>query len=225
MALSPLSPSSPKSRILTSNSQEFTSLHAKASATDEIILNAKDHPSADKKTQMCIIVMEMLHSILCEPENVDLVAKFANTITNKWALLFFEKNTHPYIVVLALRILCRLLVTQGQTYLLKFRVGSDGMLVMQNLLRYHWNVFQVHEALIATLLGIDVADIPIQASADLSRIITLHTQNAHRQIAIPEIFRVELALIDDGMREQKNSDLSGKLTKFICGQAHVFRHD
>lgn len=155
--------------------------------------------------------MEMLHGILCEPQNQDLVAKYSSTITNKWALLFFEKDVHPYIVVLALRILCRLLVLQGPAYMMKFRSGTDGMFIMQSLLKNHWNVLQVHEALVATLFGMDIADIPLQGSVDFSRIIALHSQNANRQIPIPEMLRVELALIDQGIKEQNGLTKSGKL--------------
>lgn len=201
--------SSPIARVLRSEGQEFGSTHS--SARKEVILDAKEHPSTDKKTQMCIIVMEMLHGILCEPQNQDLVAKYSSTITNKWALLFFEKDVHPYIVVLALRILCRLLVLQGPAYMMKFRSGTDGMFIMQSLLKNHWNVLQVHEALVATLFGMDIADIPLQGSVDFSRIIALHSQNANRQIPIPEMLRVELALIDQGIKEQNGLTKSGKL--------------
>ncbi|KAI9289228.1 hypothetical protein BC943DRAFT_300701 [Umbelopsis sp. AD052] len=197
----PSSASSPRTRELRSENQDFGSPQS-STAKKEIILDAKAFPTTDKKTQMCIIVMEMLHGILCEPQNQDLVAKYSSTITNKWALLFFEKDVHPYVVVLALRILCRLLILQGPAYMIKFRSGTDGMYIMQSLLKHHWNVLQVHEALVTTLLGMDISDIPLQSSVDFSRIFALHTQNAHRQIPIPELMRVELALIDQGLKEQ-----------------------
>jgi hypothetical protein len=205
----PSSASSPRARVLRSEIQDFGSPQSSA-ANKEVIFDAKEHPSTDKKTQMCIIVLEMLHGILCEPQNQDLVAKFSSTVTNKWALLFFEKDVHPYVVVLALRILCRLLVLQGPAYMMKFRSGTDGMYIMQSLLKNHWNILQVHETLVATLLGMDIADIPLQGSGDFSRIIALHSQNAHRQIPIPEIMRVESALIDHGLREQNGLTKSGK---------------
>ncbi|CAM0141774.1 unnamed protein product [Umbelopsis sp. WA50703] len=204
---------SPSSR--SSSQSEFSDSGRNRSNLEEVVINSQEYPCPDKKTQMCIIVMEMLHSILCEPDNIDLVAKFSNTITNKWTLLFFERDVHPYIVVLALRILSRLLVTQGQTYLLKFRTASDGFLIMQKLLRYHWNVLHVHETLLATLFGIDIAEMPLEPVSDLSRVMDLHSQRASRQVPIPDILMVELSIIEYAMKRQLRVGISDQRTREI----------
>ncbi|KAJ2958896.1 hypothetical protein NQZ79_g5615 [Umbelopsis isabellina] len=220
------------------NQSEFSDAGRNRTTLEEVVINSREYPCPDKKTQMCIIVMEMLHSILCEQDNVDLVTKFSNTITNKWTLLFFERDVHPYVVVLGLRILSRLLVTQGQNYLLKFRTSSDGFLIMQKLLRYHWNVLQVHESLLATLFGIDVAEMPLEPVADLSRVMNLHSQRASRQVPIPDALMVELSIIEYATRRQLRVSISdqksreiteylSRIIRFLCdlhGMSNVMQY-
>ncbi|KAF7722919.1 hypothetical protein EC973_002599 [Apophysomyces ossiformis] len=175
----------------------------------KIILDTKENSQATRVIQMRNIVMEMLHDILCNAENEDLVSKFAVTITNKWPLLFFAPNINQHTVVLAARILARLLVTQGPTYISKFRLASEGFLVMAELLPHYWNLLQLNQILLTAMMGIDIAGVPLQCD---SRQLNDRLRSAQTKFLIPDMILVIIALWKEGIKatnlEQMDSAMS-----------------
>ncbi|ORX58974.1 hypothetical protein DM01DRAFT_1301754 [Hesseltinella vesiculosa] len=147
---------------------------------------------------MCNIVMEMLHDILCQPDQPEFVHKLTSTVTSKWPLLFFAPGTDPYTVVLASRILLHLLHVQGSSYMNKFGVSADGFLVLERLLPYFWNVAPVYEVFTLFFLGIDVARYPLKEGYDLARLqafIDQQPTSGSRTSPIPAVWPMISALL------------------------------
>ena len=193
--------------------------------TTTMITNVKErNNNTSKVVQMRNVVLEMLHDILCEGNNninnsKEMVTKFATTITNRWPLLFFGPNLHPFTVVLAARILSRILITQGTGYINKFRTSSEGFLILlQSLPPHYWSLTQLHETLIITMMGIDIAQYPMYTSFQIDNIKQCIQQNQHQSgFLIPDIMPIIVALwresvhaavqplIDDSLGNEKKS--------------------
>ncbi|KAF9330941.1 hypothetical protein BGZ91_012307, partial [Linnemannia elongata] len=195
-------------RSMSVSSQKHTEIKAeemeatKASLNVDIVFDPKEFvvPLTLRHAAMGNAIMEMLEQILCERGNVDYVHKFATTITNKWTLLFIENSGNPYGAVLSMRILCRLLYTQGPNYLAKFR-NSYGFLVLQSYIPQFWNVVPMIHVVICILLGVDVCDVPLRAPLDNE---TLHmfygdSIEATGRVACPDILPTLMIMLKNGV--------------------------
>ncbi|KAF9180715.1 hypothetical protein BGZ50_006032 [Haplosporangium sp. Z 11] len=177
---------------------------AKASLNVDIVTDPKESSVAPapshKHAVMGNAIMEMLEQILCERSNVDYVHKFATTITNKWTLLFIENADNPYGAVLAMRILSRLLYTQGPAYLAKFR-ASYGFLVLQSHIPQFWNVVPMIHVVISILLGVDVCDVPLRAPLDNDTLHMLYGDSveATSRVACPDILPTLMIMLKNGV--------------------------
>ncbi|KAI9493852.1 hypothetical protein BDB00DRAFT_938645 [Zychaea mexicana] len=172
--------------------------------TPALITDAKtcNNNHTSKAVQMRNVVLEMLHDILCGPnEHKDLVTKFAATITNRWPLLFFGPDLHPFSVVLVARILARILVTQGPGYVTKFRTSSEGFLILSRLLPRYWSLTQLHETLIVAMMGIDISQFPMHSTFDIQHIraCVLQQQQQQSAILIPDLMPIIVALWRQGL--------------------------
>ncbi|RUS32592.1 hypothetical protein BC938DRAFT_475000 [Jimgerdemannia flammicorona] len=203
---------------------EDSAPEAKPNAADVvpvIVTDAKttQTENAPKHVVLCNMVMEMLHDILCDKANSSLVSKFANTITNKWPLLFFSEDSNPYAVVLASRILAHLIASQGSMYISKFRVASEGFMVMRRLLPRYWYLTQLYGTLLAIMLGVDIVNIPLDANFDLFTLLTIYKKENNKKentsqqgLILPEIMPIILALVKEAINVVvQQSEISKKL--------------
>ncbi|RCI07112.1 hypothetical protein CU098_000831 [Rhizopus stolonifer] len=184
-----------------SNSSSST-LDEEAAASSDIIVDAREARRATKNAQMCNIVLEMLHDILCDKSiGPEYINRFANTITNKWPLLFFTSNTNPFTVLLASRILARLCVSQGANYINKFRSLSEGFLIMRRLLPAYWNIPQIHETLVLIMMGIDVGDYPLQSYSGINNLRKcLQSNKDNKVVMIPDVLPIIAVLWDEARK-------------------------
>ncbi|KAI8085818.1 uncharacterized protein B0P05DRAFT_466121 [Gilbertella persicaria] len=144
----------------------------------------------------------MLHDILCDKANgPDYIYKFSITITNKWPLLFFTRNLDPFTVVLAARIFSRLCVTQGPSYVQKFRVSSEGFIVLKTLWPHHWNLSQLQETAILTMMGIDIADYPLYDNFHINHLRKCLNDNKDlTKAAVPDMVPILVAMWDEARK-------------------------
>lgn len=152
------------------------------------ITDAKSCNGINKAAHMRNVVLEMLHDILCDGTHKELTDKFAATITNRWPLLFFEPDLHPYTVVLACRILMHVLVSQGPGYVGKFRVASEGFLVLGKLLPHYWYLTQLQSTLMGAIMGIEV---PITCKPEYLKELL---STAPAKFCIPDLMPVVVAM-------------------------------
>ncbi|KAG1474371.1 hypothetical protein G6F56_000395 [Rhizopus delemar] len=167
----------------------------------DIILDARKARSTSRNAQMCHIVMEMLHDILCDKSiGPEYINRFASTITNKWPLLFFIPNNDPFLVLLASRILARLCVSQGANYVNKLKITSEGFLILRKLLLAYWNLPQLQETLILMIMGVDIANYPIQSYSGINNLRKCLQINKNSKIVIPEILLIIAAQWDEARK-------------------------
>lgn len=174
------------------------------------IIDASARNQVSKNVQMRNVVLEMLHDILCDTNSKELVNKFANTITNRWPLLFFGPHLHPYTVVLASRIVSRILTNQGPSYVNKFRQTSEGFTILNKLLPHYWHLVQLHQVLTITMMGADISSFPLQKSFDIED-LKLCLRSDSSKFMIPDLLPIVIGLLKEGManalvRTRKNDE-------------------
>ena len=139
-----------------------------------------------------------LHNLLLGPDSDSELAKFAKVITAKWSLLFLlDKTAHPFAAVLALRILVRLLQSQGPAFVSKFTNSLDGFSIMRAAVPHLWQYGQIHLAFFSLLHGHDITTIPLDApfaSATFAMSATEVSPVAN------EIVRIVIAAIGRGVK-------------------------
>ncbi|KAG9237943.1 hypothetical protein BJ875DRAFT_540065 [Amylocarpus encephaloides] len=93
--------------------------------TVSVLFDGKDVAStALSKRELGNRVLEMYADLLCEKGSTSNVRKFARTVTNKW-LLHLLTEDDPEVVILGTKILARLLVVHGSSYVSKFAQKTD----------------------------------------------------------------------------------------------------
>lgn len=179
-----------------------------------VILDARTVEEGTRTIRMRNVVLHILHDILCM--HVSFIDKFSATITNRWPLLFFAPSIHPVSVLLTARILMRTLVTMGPGYIQKFRVASEGFLVLNKLLPHYWYLPQLEEALVIGMLGYDIAQYPL-APFDVQTLRKFIVESQSRFV-IPDLLQVIVSLWKQGAQVQQDlvsleDEGAGKLKK------------
>ena len=149
-----------------------------------------------------IAILNLLSDLLCDPHNPHEIVRFAKNVTGKW-LLYLLAETDQRVVVLSAKILARLLVTNGPSYVKKFSDKTGGFTVMKNRLRHWWNTPGVWTICFAILFDRDVATIDFERDFDVFNLVDLfvtHSPQSKLRIAYPEIFPVITAMLDTGLR-------------------------
>ncbi|KAL1921841.1 uncharacterized protein VTP21DRAFT_10483 [Calcarisporiella thermophila] len=153
-----------------------------------LIHNVVDYSNrnSSKYAQLCNLLLGALSDILCDPESTIYAKKFASKITNRWTFIFFTEGSDPYTVVLAARILARQFYCTGATHGEKFRIDTNGFALMKTLLMHYYNVVELYPVLLALMLGIDVAKIPLNTEVDLTFLLQTFGKNCSSSLAITQ---------------------------------------
>lgn len=147
----------------------------------------------DSRQSVGLAVLIMIEEILCEPGPAakNFLDKFAYTITNRWSLLLLS---HTHTRPTAMRILARLLVVQGRSYVSKFGGKNDGFLICEALLNKASEDLWL--SMFAILFGRDVAEFSNKADQlDLTTLKEAGPGDTRLNIVNPEIFPVILAIL------------------------------
>ncbi|KAF9990192.1 hypothetical protein BGZ79_004858, partial [Entomortierella chlamydospora] len=107
---------------------------------------------------------------------------------------------NPFGAVLAMRILARLLYTQGAAYLSKFK-ASYGFLVLQSYIPQFWNVVPMIHVVLCILLGVDVCDVPLRTPLDSETLHTLYGESFESVSRVPclDILPTLMAMLKNGV--------------------------
>ncbi|GAA5901206.1 hypothetical protein JCM8208_002303 [Rhodotorula glutinis] len=144
-----------------------------------------------------LLILQHLHDVLFESDQPGALSKWAKHIRTKWALaLLQDRSTPPLAAVLVLRILVRLLQTQGHPYLAKFANSDSGFAILRVALPRFWAYGQLHLALFALLHGHDITTIPLDAPFQAS---TLLSSSDKAIAAAPEVLRIVIAVVGRGL--------------------------
>jgi hypothetical protein len=107
------------------------------------------------------------------------------------------------VVVLAAKILARLLVANGHQYVKKFSEKTGGFVILKNRFRQWWNTPGIWTICFALLFGMDVAKIDFERDFDVHNLVEIfitNSQNTKVEIVYPAVFAVITAMLDTGLR-------------------------
>lgn len=114
------------------------------------------------------------------------------------------------MVILAAKMLARLLVISGPAYVKKFVEKTGGMIIMQYRLKRWWNVPTVWPICFAILFGQDVASIDLEKKFDLYNLLEIFGSEDGVRIAYPEVLPVLIGMLRSGLnsiiKEQADPD-------------------
>ncbi|KAK5090010.1 beige protein-like 1 [Lithohypha guttulata] len=161
-------------------------------------------PSSGESTNLSqfeigVEVLRLYSEMLCRKDDLVLIKKFARTVTNKW-LLYLLSETSPEVVVLSMRILARLLVVHGQSYVKKFKDKTGGFEIMGHRLKRWWHLPALWPTCFAILFDVDVAELDLDRSFDLFSFVDLFNSKKEYGIVYPEMFEVISGMLQSGLK-------------------------
>lgn len=144
-------------------------------------------------------ILRLYSDMLCTKGDLNMIKKFARTVTNKW-LLYLLSETSPDVIVLSMRILARLLVVHGEAYVRKFKDKTGGFAIMAHRLKRWWHLPALWPACFAILFDVDVAELDLDRSFDLFSFVDLFNSKREYGIVYPEMFEVITGLLQSGLK-------------------------
>ncbi|KAJ3226432.1 hypothetical protein HK099_004885 [Clydaea vesicula] len=138
----------------------------------KIIFNSKEEEIPNYHVALRNYLLNMILEVLCESKQSNVKTKvFLSAITTKWVLLFFQKNLHPYTVVLATKVLARLMYNQETVYIDRFK---EGFVVLSDLLTSHCYNYEIFHSLLSIFCGTDISLVPYNTSGDVATLMALY---------------------------------------------------
>lgn len=131
-------------------------------------------------------------------------------------LFLLDRHAPPIAAVLALRILVRLLQSQGSAYVARFTNSTDGFVVLRGAVPHLWNYSQIHVALFALLHDHDISALSLCASFHPS---TFLASAVNSSVAAPDVVRVIIACLGRGVKVVNSSGVGLKDGKETSGEA------
>lgn len=125
-------------------------------------------------------------------------------------------DEEPTVVVLAAKILARLLVLNGANYVKKFAEKTGGFVIMRHRLKRWWNIPTIWPICFSVMFGRDVAIIDFERSFDLYSMLETFAADGRAKIVCPEILPVITAMLRNGLKavtkeqEDPESPLTGR---------------
>ena len=181
--------------------------------------------------QVALRILELYTNLLCQKDELGNIHKFARTVTNK--VRFSRKTVHvrakcsqwllhlladdePAVVVMATKILARLLVVSGQSYVEKFVDKTGGVVIMQHRLKRWWNIPSLWPLCFAILFGVDVATIDSSRAFDLFGLLDMFASRTKVAVVYPAMLPIITSMLGEGLRtvtrdqSDPNSPMVGK---------------
>ena len=119
-------------------------------------------------------------------------------------------------MVLAAKILARLLVLNGSGYMKKFVEKTGGITIMQHRLRCWWAITTIWPICFAVMFGRDVATINFNRKFDLFSLLETFDEDGGVTVIYPEILPVLTSMLQNGInsiamkQDQPDSPLAQK---------------
>lgn len=176
----------------------------------------------------------MYCSLLCAPGDVAVVKKFARTVTNKvrqviglpraaadstiqW-LLYLMCEDDPEVVVLAARILSRLIIIHGSAYNKKLADKSGGYTIMRHRLKRWWNIPALWPICFGILFGVDVACMDLERPFEHSGLLDLFTTKGEPKVVFPDVLPVITEMLQSGLK--RTAMVNGKTVEQPLPQSY-----
>lgn len=173
--------------------------------------------------QIALKMLELYADMLCHKDEAANIKKFARTVTNKW-LLHLLADDESTVVVLSAKILARLLVINGPSYVQKFVDKTGGIVIMQHRFRRWWSVPAIWPICFAVFFGLDPANIEFSKTFDMFSLLETFAPDGLAPVVNPAMLPVITAMLEQGLktvtREQLDPD--SPLTEKSNGQTPTF---
>ncbi|KAJ3211572.1 hypothetical protein HDU67_004427 [Dinochytrium kinnereticum] len=215
------------------NIANIKQLHIEAKKTvPKLITEPKSIEGKSRIVMLRNLLMEVLLDLINDPAG-EYAIQFANIITSRWILLFFNKNLDVYTVVIATRILSRLCLTMNPAYSSsKFR---EGFLILGNDLMESAFVMDIFPSLFSILCGSDISPLPIGTDYELGNLLGIVkpadltkkrnlSPDAMRIIAL-QIRRMVEALYDESGKSTWSAMLQSDVGKTARGESENEKHE
>ncbi len=177
------------------------------------------------QSQVALKVLELYTVLLCDKADTTNIKRFARTVTNKvipyltldyiytnaqqW-LLHLLADDEPTVVILSAKILARLLVISGPSYMQKFVEKTGGIVVMQHRLKRWWFLPSIWPVCFAILFGLDVGALDFNRTFDLFSLLEMFALGASIRVVCAAILPVLTAMLEQGLktvtRDQSDPD-------------------
>ncbi|KAK9464583.1 hypothetical protein V1512DRAFT_255310 [Lipomyces arxii] len=171
-------------------------------AFNENIVDTKGEDKRDSasvpQTEVGYMVLQTFTEVLCDPVSTATMKKFARTVTNKW-VLFLLAQDDSRAVISGTKILARLLVIHGSSYVTKFSSKNGGFVIMKERLKSRWSIPQLWPICLAVLFGVDIATLEITDSLDLFHLLEMFRQGGRAAVRYSEMFTVIGAMLKTGV--------------------------
>ncbi|KAK9476232.1 hypothetical protein V1514DRAFT_337554 [Lipomyces japonicus] len=183
------------------------------------------------RSEVGYMVLKIFTDILCDASSTMVIKKFARTVTNKWVLFLISQDDRRALIA-GTKILARLLIIHGNSYVNKFATKTGGFLIMKERLKSYWSITELWPICLAILFGIDIATLDIPSSLDLFHLVEMFRRGGKAAIAYPEMFAVIGSMLKAGAltiisEEHKKEDAAEKLVPddHISSPAHHVKQD
>ncbi|EPE05252.1 beige beach domain-containing protein [Ophiostoma piceae UAMH 11346] len=148
------------------------------------------------KRQLGVRILKLYEHLLCEKGTLANIRKFNRTVTNKW-LLYLLSSPDVEVLTSGIKILARLLVSQGASSVAKFvKVGGFG--IMSHRLKHWWDAPTVWVYVLAILFGNDVTGVDIQG-LPLSYDMLLSIFGIQPKVVYPDALVVVVSMLGQGL--------------------------
>ena len=184
-------------------------------------------------------MLELYADILCHKNEVANIKKFARTVTNKvttvpaivlasayalqW-LLHLLADDEATVVVLAAKILARLLVINGPSYVQKFVDKTGGIVIMQHRFKRWWSIPTIWPICFAVFFGVDPGDIDFSRRFDMFSLLETFAPNNSAPVVNPAMLPVITAMLEQGLKSvtREQLDPDSPLTEKSNGKTSTF---
>ncbi|WEW56011.1 beige protein-like 1 [Emydomyces testavorans] len=143
-------------------------------------------------------LLRVFTDIFCAPDSTVNIQKLARTVTNKW-LLYLISEDEADVVILATKLLARLLTVHGASYTRKFD-KSGGFVIMRHCLKRWWKVPALWLFCFAILFDKDVKITDIGQKFDDTVISSLFGPLEKLKVVHPEIFPVITGMLQSALK-------------------------
>ena len=104
------------------------------------------------------------------------------------------------MVILAAKMLARLLIISGPAYVKKFVEKNGGMVILQYRLKRWWGIPTIWPICLAILFGQDIAAVNLERKFDLYNLLEIFDNESGVKIIYPEVLPVLTAMLRNGLK-------------------------
>ena len=148
--------------------------------------------------QIGVEVLRLYSDFLCADNDTFTIRKFARTVTNKW-LLYLLAETSAEVVILSTKILARVLVVHGSSYVKKFKQKSGGFAIMRHRLKRWWHLPALWPICFAVLFDTDIGSMNLDRTFSLFGLLDLFELNGFK-VVNPAMFEVIMGMLQNGLK-------------------------